>query len=204
MPGIGEWVKDDKVSVLDCNHKSITTSDAFYPDGVSPQGVDEALAGKTTDDRVGGHYWRVYTVPIRPLGGNRPVGAVQFFRVVDNQVHELNHLGQVLIGGGIASLIIAGIAGFFLRGPHALPHQNRIRGSAKVYCGRITRAADATHPHPQQRRDGVDVREQPGTRRCRRLLQDIVTEVDRMSTLVTDLLTLARVDNSRSCSTWIR
>jgi signal transduction histidine kinase len=198
LPGLPESAYYDQVSVVACNHVSVYATDSFHPNGIFSQGINEALGDRTSLQtvHVEGHYYRVYTIPFRPDRGSRPVGAVQVFRNVDNQVEELERLTQVLIGGGLVGLVVAGIAGFFLAGRTLSPirvafdHQRKfiadashelrtpltlIRSSAEM----VSTSADNLQPEDAE------------------LLDDIMSEVDRMSRLVSDLLTLARVDNSQ-------
>ena len=198
LPSIGASAQDDQVTIVDCNHHSITSTNSFYPLGVSPHGLEEALEGHQAVEttKFAGHYWRVFTTPIIPHQGDQPVGAVQFYRLVDIQVHEELLLAQLLIAGAIISVVLAGLSGFFLAGRTLLPirvafdHQRKfiadashelrtpltlIRSSAEM----VSTSAEKLPPEDAE------------------LLQDIVLEVDRISTLVTNLLTLARVDNSQ-------
>jgi signal transduction histidine kinase len=197
-PRLGESAQDDQLSIIDCNHASVTTSDALYPTGVYPRGVNQALNGITTvvTTKLDSHYWRVFTIPITPRNGERPVGVVQFFRIVDNQVHEQERLAQVLIGGSIAGLILAGVAGFFLAGRTLSPIRVAFDRQRKFI-------ADASHELRtpltliRSSAEMVSTSAQNLEPEDAELLEDIVSEVDRMSKLVTDLLTLARVDNSQ-------
>lgn len=187
-------------SVIDCNRQSVV-SNWTYPTGVVPADMIRAMSNHTIIRTMqrDNNYWRVYSAPIE--FGRPPrtsvIGAVQFYRPVDAQVNAVHRLELVLIGGGVGALAVAGIAGLFLAGRTLAPiraafdrqrkfiadasHELRtpltlIRSSAEMV---MTTSADRLDPE-----DGE-------------LLDNIVEEVDRLSQLVNDLLTLARADNAQ-------
>lgn len=184
-------------TVVDCKGNTVDLN-MPYVRGISPSAMNQALNGHSSlrTINVGSHYWRVYSMPIVFGGSYKPVGAVQLYRLVDEQVLSLHRLEQVLVGGGLAALLVAGAAGLFLSERTLQPiriafdHQRRfiadashelrtpltlIRGSAEM----VATSSNRLEPEDAE------------------LLGDIVSEVDRLSAMVTDLLTLARVDNSQ-------
>lgn len=185
-------------TVVDCNGNLVITSSVLR--GIYPGGLSQALQGHTGLQTVqrSGHYWRTFSTPVTwgSPRANAPIGAVQLYVPVDGQVHALHRLELVLIGGGLGALVLAGMAGMFLAGRTLAPirasfdrqrrfiadasHELRtpltlIRSSAEM----VAYSAHRLNPEDAE------------------LLDDIVNEVDRMSKLVTDLLTLARVDSSQ-------
>jgi len=186
-------------TVVNCRGRAVQ-SNAFYRNGIYAHGIAEALRNRasiatvTHDD----HYWRVATLPIyqRAIPTLPVAGAIQFYGPVDGQIDQLHRLESVLVGGAVVGLILAGSAGFFLA--------ERTLSPIRVAFDRQRQfIADASHelrtPLTLIRSSAEMVTQTAANLEAEdaELLEDVISEVDRMSRLVSDLLTLARVDNSQ-------
>ena len=160
-------------------------------------GVERALAGdvdvrsvRLSDDA----HMRVMTAPM--LDDGVITGAVQALRSLDEHEEQLEIVRNMTILGVGLGIVIAGPAGYFLSRRAMVPI-NTAFGRQRAFV------ADASHElrtpltliraHAEYAGRGPErtVAEiQPS-------LDSIVSEVDRVSSMVTDLLTLARLDADR-------
>jgi two-component system sensor histidine kinase CiaH len=182
-------------AVVDCHGQPVMHK-AIYP-----AGLEGALNGRydlrTIQDSAG-NYWRVYSQPIQvvELGHTYTVAALQDWSLVNSQIEALQRLLQVLIGGGLVGLLLAGGAGLFLAERALVPIRRAFNRQRQFI-------ADASHELRTPLtliRSSAEMVAQSADRlesEDAELLNDIIHEVDRLSRLVTDLLTLARVDADR-------
>lgn len=157
-------------------------------------GVNAALENDATDVR----YASVEDAPVRVL--SEPVtiqGAPHVVQVIQLRTAEqrtLNTLLLVLAGGGVAVLLLAGVVGFVYAGNALIPIRESLRRQREF-------AADASHelrtPLAIVRGSVEHLRhhaDQP-VRQVGEALTDIESEVDHLTSLVEDLLLLARSDS---------
>jgi two-component system sensor histidine kinase CiaH len=157
--------------------------------------LDQALGGKPdlrTIRLSGGQRVRIYTVALRGDGG-RVAGILQVGRPLAAEEHALDLLQLLLLGGGLLGILFATVGGLFLAERALVPIRLAFRRQQDF-------VADASHelrtPLTLIRANAEMMTrhpEQPAAANAD-LLQDILSETDRLSHLVTDLLTLARAD----------
>lgn len=145
-----------------------------------------------------------YPARVLSVAATTPSGATYVTQVVQDRTAELDTLEsllQVLIGGGLVSLVFASLLGAAYATRALVP----IRASLAAQRGALRRqrefAADASHelrtPLTIVRSSVEDLRlhpEQPVSQ-VGEALDDIDAEVGRMTSLVEDLLLLARSDS---------
>ena len=158
------------------------------------ESLDQALAGKPdlrTIRLSGGQRVRIYTIALRGDAG-RVAGILQVGRPLAAEEHALYMLQFLLLGGGFLAILLATVGGLFLAERALVPIRLAFRRQQDF-------VADASHelrtPLTLIRANAEMVArhpEQPASANAD-LLQDILSETDRLSHLVTDLLTLARV-----------
>ncbi len=140
----------------------------------------------------------VEDVPVRVLSEPLTVGGepyvVQVIQLRSAEQRTLNTLLLVLVGGGVAVLLLAGAVGFVYAGSALVPIRESLRRQREF-------AADASHelrtPLTIVRGSVEDLRrhaDQP-VREVGEALGDIESEVDHLTGLVEDLLLLARSDS---------
>jgi two-component system sensor histidine kinase CiaH len=185
-----------KYTLEDCHGRVVKQTPPFSS-GAAPHALLVALlnhkSGLETIRRAG-HYWRVDTIPV--TGINRKlVGELQLYQQADSELDALHRLQFALLVGGFGSLLLASGAGFLLADrtlrpiKSAFDHERRFIADASHEL-RTPLALIRTSAEMAARSiENLDEDDAA-------LLHDIVGEADRMSLLVTDLLTLARVDNS--------
>ena len=189
-------------TVVDCHGNAVAYTNKFPAKGIYPNDIAQALKGRTSLRIIqhDNHYYRVLTSPIpyRVKHSHQSVivGGLQIYRDVDEQVRSLQRLEQVLIGGGLAALILVTLAGTFMAG--------RTLNPIRIAFNRQRRfIADASHELRTPLtliRSSAEMVSSSSTLlepEDAELVDDIVNEADRMSRLVSDLLTLARVDNAQ-------
>lgn len=159
--------------------------------------VKSALStGQPTSDIVNGSIYRYAQVVPNPSGSGY-LGVVLIGESVQAQENALSQLLTLLLAIGGLALLGAGLGGLFLA--------NRALAPARLAWANQQRfIADAAHelrtPLTLLRADAEVLlrgREQLATEDAA-LLEDIVAEANHMGTLASNLLTLARLDNSSS------
>jgi signal transduction histidine kinase len=156
-------------------------------------GVEAALAAGTDVRNAS-----VEDVPVRVLSEPLTVGGepyvVQVIQLRSAEQRTLNTLLLVLVGGGVAVLLLAAVVGFVYAGSALVPIRESLRRQREF-------AADASHelrtPLTIVRGSVEDLRrhaDQP-VREVGEALGDIESEVDHLTGLVEDLLLLARSDS---------
>ena len=132
---------------------------------------------------------RVVSVPLVDSGETTAIiQAAQSRRVVWEIV---NRLVLILISVGLLALLLAGVGGLFVSGRAMRP----VRGA---FHRQRTFVADASHelktPLTLIKLNAEMVVREPTSPRNRKVLEDQLSEIDRMNALVSDLLVLARLD----------
>ncbi len=157
--------------------------------------LDQALAGKPdlrTIRLAGGQRVRLYTIALRVDSG-RVAGILQVGRPLAAEEHALYMLQLLLLGGGLFGILFSTVGGLFLAERALVPIRLAFRRQQDF-------VADASHelrtPLTLIRANAEMIArhpEEPASANAE-LLQDILSETDRLSHLVADLLTLARAD----------
>jgi len=159
------------------------------------ESLDEALAGRAdlrTVTLTGGQRVRLFTVALRGDAG-RVTGILQVGRPLASEDHALYMLQLLFVGGGLLGILLATVGGLFMAERALVPIRLAFRRQQDF-------VADASHelrtPLTLIRANAEMVLRHPGETVAASvdLLQDILSETDRLSRLVTDLLTLARAD----------
>jgi signal transduction histidine kinase len=165
------------------------------PEGLASQeAIEKAATGHPTFDNTDsstGEKLRVYVVPVDSPWGGRVV--LEVGRSIEPEREALRLLVVILAGGGGVGLVLALVAGFFLAGRALRPISDAMdRQQAFV--------ADASHelrtPLSLIRANAELLQRHPRKTvgASKEAVDDIISETDRLSTLVSQLLTLARAD----------
>jgi signal transduction histidine kinase len=159
---------------------------------------EESMVAATVDGPDGPV--RVVSVPLVESGEiTTIIQAAQSRQVVWDIVERLV---LVLVSVGLVALLLAGVGGLFISGRAMRP----IRGALHRQRAFV---ADASHelktPLTLIKLNAEMVVREPTSPRNRKVIEDQLSEIDRMSTLVSDLLVLARLDADKlvvSCETF--
>lgn len=133
--------------------------------------------------------YRVLTVPLLDQGVL--VGFLQLFKSEEQHEAELRQLRNVLGGVTAAGVVLASVGGFVLAGRTLAPIRLAMQRQRDF-------VADASHELRTPLaviRANVEVAMMEQGEEQRELLRDSVAEVDHMAALVSDLLTIARIDS---------
>lgn len=161
-------------------------------------GVTSIAAGEggTPDLRTiglaNGQKVRVYTVTMRSESG-RVTGMLQVGRTLVAEEHALRMLELLFLGGGLLGIVLSAAGGLLLAERALIPIRQAFRRQRDF-------VADASHelrtPLTLIRANAEMIARHPHepVGNSADLLRDILGETDRLSSLVSDLLTLARAD----------
>ena len=132
---------------------------------------------------------RVVSVPVVRSGN--VVGVVQAAQSLDVVRETVNRLIFVLVPIGLVALALATVGGLFMSGRAMRPVQSAFEKQRKFI-------GDASHelktPLTLIRADAEVVTRDPANPRAQKLINHLLDETDRMNTLLSDLLILARLD----------
>ena len=161
-------------------------------DGAAAEAAREKEVKRETLDGPGGERMRVVSVPVTGPGDEVVVVQVaQTRRVVRESVGDL---AFVLVPTGVGGLLLAGVGGLFLSRRAMRPVEDSFRRQR-------TFVADASHelktPLALAKINAEVMRRNPTDPENERVLEDQLSELDRMNALLSDLLTLARLDADR-------
>ena len=150
-------------------------------------GQEETMTAATVDGPDGPV--RVVSVPLFESGEvTAVIQAAQSRQVVWEIV---NRLVLILVFVGLVALLLAGVGGLFISGRAMRP----VRGA---FHRQRAFVADASHelktPLTLIKLKAEMVVREPTSPRNRKVIQDQLSEIDRMDSLVSDLLILARLD----------
>ena len=141
-----------------------------------------------------GQQYRLLTRPIQ--SGGQIVGIVQVGKPMRQYDRNLHATALVLAGGGLAALVLAAAGGWLAAGRALRPAQTSWQRQQSF-------VADASHelrtPLAIVRADAEVLLRSPArtVEDNRDLVEDIIGVTDNLSTLVTDMLTLTRLDAGR-------
>jgi signal transduction histidine kinase len=163
---------------------------------VSPEGVEDALAGRTTvrETTYAGSPVRVLSVPVPATVLGLPAGVIQVVGDRTAELRTLAVLAAVLVGGGLAALAVAALLGSLYATRALVPIRASLRRQREF-------AADTSHelrtPLAVIRAGVARVRQQPdaSVADVAPLLEAVDEEAVRLGALVDDLLALARTDS---------
>jgi signal transduction histidine kinase len=132
---------------------------------------------------------RVVSVPLLDSGETTAIiQAAQSRRVVWEIV---NRLVLILVSVGLLALLLAGVGGLFVS-------RRAMRPVRSAFHRQRAFVADASHelktPLTLIKLNAEMVVQEPTSPRNRKVIEDQLSEIDRMNTLVSDLLVLARLD----------
>ena len=161
-------------------------------DRVAAEAARDEEVKRETLEGPGGERMRVVSVPVVDRGdGVAVVQVAQPRRVVRESVGDL---AFVLVPAGIGGLLLAGIGGLFLSRRAMRPVEDSFRRQR-------TFIADASHelktPLALAKINAEVMRRNPTDPENEQVLEDQLSEIDRMNALLSDLLILARLDAER-------
>lgn len=165
------------------------------PDGLASQeAIEKALDGDPTFDNTDSSTGESLRVHVVPIGGPQTPGVVlEVGRSIEPEKEALRRLIFILGGGGAAGLALALVGGFFLAG-------RALRPIGAAMDRQRAFVADASHelrtPLSLIRANAELLQRHPEepVRANMPALNDIIRETDGLSTLVSQMLTLAKAD----------
>jgi signal transduction histidine kinase len=177
-------------TVLDSSPSSSSFGLPF--EGLAQRAAQEGETITETVDGPGGERVRVVSVPVTgPEGGVAVIQAAQSRRVVWETVGSLV---LILVPVGLMGLLLAGVGGLFMSRRAMQP----VRDS---FQRQRTFIADASHelktPLALVKIDAEVMKRNLTDPGNEEIIEDQLSEIDRMDTLLTDLLVLARLDAGR-------
>ena len=154
--------------------------------------AQRALRERTTvfsDSRGPGGEARVVSVPVARSGTAE--GVVQVGRSLEMDRQAVNSLVLVLVPIGLGALALAGVGGLFMS-------QRALRPVREAFQKQRTFIADASHelktPLSLAKLDGEVLLDEPDAPDAGEIRVHQLSEIDRMSALLSNLLVLARID----------
>ncbi|HEX6480948.1 MAG TPA: ATP-binding protein [Ktedonobacteraceae bacterium] len=202
-PGQGQGnVMPEMIACFDQNGNLLSASTGFPSAFLSNNLAKTALqSNQSVDDMVnaGGTYGQIYryAVVVPNASGNGSVHVIVAGEIIQPQEDAVSLLLKLLLAVGGVALLGAGLGGLFLA--------NRALAPARLAWTNQQRfIGDAAHelrtPLTLLRADAEVLMRTHGQldEEDTMLLEDIVAETNHMSNLASNLLTLARLDNSSS------
>ncbi len=188
--GVNGEVDDGEGALLDSTSSAYSFGLPF--EGPAQKAAEEGVTITETVDGPEGEMVRVASVPVvGRKGGVAVVQAAQSRRVVREAV---GNLLLILIPVGLGGLLLAGIGGLFMSRRAMQP----VRDSFQRQRTFIT---DASHelktPLALAKINAEVMKRHPSDPGNEEILEDQLSELDRMDALLSDLLTLARLDAGR-------
>jgi signal transduction histidine kinase len=181
----------DEKGVVVINPQAIPLEE-FAGDGAALAPAAAGMPDLRTVGLENGQRVRIYTVAMRGDSG-RVTGLLQVGRPLAAEEHALRMLELLFLGGGLFWILLSAVGGLFLAERALVPIRQAFRRQRDF-------VADASHelrtPLTLIRANAEMIARHPDepVGNSSELLQDILGETDRLSALVTDLLTLARAD----------
>ena len=161
-------------------------------EGAMEEAVRKGEDTRETVEGPGGERMRVVSIPVE--GPGEKVVVVQTAQSRGEVLESVRDLAFVLVPAGIGGLLLAGAGGLFLSRRAMRPVEDSFRRQR-------TFVADASHelktPLALVKINAEVMRRNPNAPENREVLEDQLSEIDRMNALLSDLLTLARLDAGR-------
>ena len=161
-------------------------------EGAAQEAVREGGDTKETVKGPEGERMRVVSIPV--TGPGERVVVVQTAQPRRVVWESVKNLAFVLVPAGVGGLLLAGVGGLFLSRRAMRPVEDSFRRQR-------TFVADASHelktPLALVKINAEVMRRNPTDPENRVVLEDQLSEIDRMNALLSDLLTLARLDAGR-------
>lgn len=185
------------VIVSDSRGRVLLDPRSASPSGFPAQSsMNAAMAGQSNfaSVDVSGTTFRVYSTPLFDQG--RIVGVVQAGKALVDQQRELRDLLITMLAGGIVSVVLATLGGFFLVELALIP-------ARRAFARQQQFVADASHelrtPVALIKATADVLGREPDEplRANLGLLTEIEREADHLSRLIGDLLQLARIDSGQ-------
>ena len=133
---------------------------------------------------------RVASVPVLD-GSGEAAGVVQFGRSLRTELEAVDRLLLVLVPIGVGSLLLAGVGGLFMS-------RRAMRPAREAFDRQRAFIADASHelktPLSLARISGEVLLRDPAAPDAHEIRERQLSEIDRTSTILSDLLVLARLD----------
>jgi two-component system sensor histidine kinase CiaH len=182
-------------ALVDRENNLLGSTASVDPSGLARRStVEQALIGGATfenTDSSTGEDLRVYVLPLPegPLSGL----VLEVGRSIEPEREALRRLIFILVAGGVAGLGLAVVGGFLLAG-------RALRPIRKAVDSQRAFVADASHelrtPLSLIRANAELLERHPRktVRANKAAVDDIISETDRLSTLVSQMLTLAKAD----------
>lgn len=135
---------------------------------------------------------RVASVPVMRSG--EVAGAVQVGRPIREELETVDRLVLVLVPIGLASLVLAGVGGLFVS-------RRAMRPVGESFARQRAFVADASHelktPLSLIKIDAEVLLRDPAAPDGREIVVHQLSEIDRMSATLSDLLVMARLDSGK-------
>ena len=161
-------------------------------------GQEESIVAATVDGPDGPV--RVVSVPLFESGEmSAIIQAAQSRQVVRGIVVRLV---LILVSVGLVALLLAGVGGLFISGRAMRPIRSALHRQ-RAFVGNASH--ELKTPLTLIKLNAELVARKPTSPRNRKVIEDQLSEIDRMNTLVSDLLVLARLDADKlgvSCETF--
>ncbi len=158
-------------------------------EGPAQKAAQEGETVKKTMDGPGGEMVRVVSVPVTGReGGVAVIQAAQSRRVVREAV---GNLLLILVPVGLGGLLLAGVGGLYMS-------RRAMQPVKESFQRQRTFIADASHelktPLALVKINAEVIERNPTDPENREVVEDQLSEIDRMDALLSDLLVLARLD----------
>jgi signal transduction histidine kinase len=188
--GVVALVPTDDSTILDSSPSSSSFGLPF--EGPAQRAAQEGGTTAETVDGPEGEMLRVVSVPVTGFNGEiAVVQAAQSRRVVREAVARLL---LILVPVGLGGLLLSGVGGLYMSRRAMQPVKDSFQRQR-------TFVADASHelktPLALVRINAEVIKRNPTDPENREVVEDQLSEIDRMDTLLSDLLVLARLDAGR-------
>lgn len=193
------WTHVELISGQFVNSQGVPPDITFFPDKASIDHVkrtgEPLFTTLTTAIGTRRETIRIYTLPV--YSGRRMIAVVQSAKPITPELQLLRHVAAMLATATALGLMLAGGGGLFLADRALIPIRQAFRRQREF-------VADASHelrtPLAIVRASAelLDKELAGSPTQTRELVDNLISETDRMNRLVGDLLTLARADSGEA------